>query len=444
MVATTFPLVAPFGTTAVTLVLVQFVVEAGRLLKVTVPVVPVKLLPAIEMVAPGSPLEGVRPVIVGATATVKFAPLLATPPAAVTTTLPDTAADGTLAVMVLLIQPVIVAAAPPNVTALPAPWALKFDPAMVTEEVTAPVFGVRLVMLGAAVTVNVGPAGLETPPAVVTTTDPVVAPAGTTAVMLLVVQLLIDVAAILPNFTALPVPWALKFDPAMVTEDAIAPELGVRLVMLGAGVTVNGIPALCTPPAAVITTLPETAPDGTTAVMLLVVQLLIDAAATLPNFTALPVPWALKFDPVMVTEDAIAPELGVRLVMLGAGVTEKFTAALVCPPTVTVAGTLPVGTPEGMGAVMLVEVHVEGTVVVPLNFTVLPLSCEERKFVPVIRTEEVMAPAPGVKELIVGTPVARGRVICESKFPFSVPSRSSSPLKLEFIGEPVRFTPTHK
>jgi hypothetical protein len=214
--------------------------------------------------------------------------------------------------------------------------------------------------------------------------------------------------------------------------------------MLGAGVTVNGIPALCTPPAAVITTLPETAPDGTTAVMLLVVQLLIDAAATLPNFTALPVPWALKFDPAIVTEDAIAPELGVRLVMFGAGVTEKFTAALVCPPTVTVAGTLPVGTPEGMGAVMLVEVHAEGTVVVPLNFTVLPLSCAERKFVPVIRTEEVMAPAPGVKELIVGTPVAWGRVICESKFPFSVPSRSSSPLKLEFIGAPVRFTPTHK
>jgi hypothetical protein len=97
--------------------LVQFGVDAVRPLKVTVPVDPVKLLPAIEMEAPGSPLEGVRLVIVGTTATVKFTPLLATPPAAVTTTLPEIAPDGTLAVMLLLVQPVIdVVATLPNVT----------------------------------------------------------------------------------------------------------------------------------------------------------------------------------------------------------------------------------------------------------------------------------------------------------------------------------------
>ena len=117
MVATTFPLVAPFGTTAVTIVLVQFVIEAGRLLKVTVPVVPVKLLPAIEMDAPGSPLGGVKLLIVGGTATVKLTPLLATPPAAVTTTLPDIAPDGTKAVMLLVVQLLIdVAVMLPNVT----------------------------------------------------------------------------------------------------------------------------------------------------------------------------------------------------------------------------------------------------------------------------------------------------------------------------------------
>jgi hypothetical protein len=359
MLTTTFPFVAPFGTTAVTLVLVQFGVDAGRPLKVTVPVVPVKLLPAIAMEAPGSPLEGVRLVIVGATITVKFTPLLATPPAAVTTTLPETAPEGTTAVMLLLVHPAIVAEAPPNVTALPAPWALKFDPAIVTEAPTAPVFGVRLVMLGADVTVNVGPAGLETPPAAVTTTDPVVAPAGTTAVMLLVVQLVIDVAGVPLNFTPLPVPCVLKFVPAMVTEDAIAPELGARLEMLGAGVTV------------------------------------------------------------------------------------KFTAALVCPPTVTVAATLPVGTPEGTGAVILVEVHTEGTVAMPLNLTPLPLSRAERKLEPAMMTEVVIAPMLGVRPVIIGGPVARDSVILESKFPFSVPSKSNSPLKVvEDVA--VRFTPTHK
>jgi hypothetical protein len=67
------------------------------------------------------------------------------------------------------------------------------------------VFGVTEVTLGAAVSVNVGPPVLGTPPAAVTTTDPF-APAGTTAVMLLVVQLLNDVAGMVPNFTALPVP----------------------------------------------------------------------------------------------------------------------------------------------------------------------------------------------------------------------------------------------
>ena len=159
-------------------------------------------------------------------------------------------------------------------------------------------------MLGADVTVSVGPAGLETPPAAVTTIDPVVAPAGTTAVMLLVVQLVIDVAGVPLNFTPLPVPWVLKFVPAIVTYESTAPEFGVRLVMLGADVTVNVGPAgLETPPAAVTTTDPVVAPAGTTAVMLLVVQLVIDVAGVAPNFTALPAPWALKFVPAMVIEE---------------------------------------------------------------------------------------------------------------------------------------------
>ena len=83
---------------------------------------------------------------------------------------------------------------------------MKFVPAIVTDEFTAPAFGVTEVTLGAVVTVNVGPAGLETPPAAVTVIGPVVAVPGTTAVMLLVVQLVIDVAAMPLNLTALPVP----------------------------------------------------------------------------------------------------------------------------------------------------------------------------------------------------------------------------------------------
>ena len=76
----------------------------------------------------------------------------------------------------------------------------------------------------------------------------------------------------------------MKFDPAMVTEEPIAPLFGDKPVMLGAGVTVNGTPEVCTPPASVTTTLPEIATAGTLTVIELVVQLMIVAAVP-ANFT---------------------------------------------------------------------------------------------------------------------------------------------------------------
>jgi len=59
---------------------------------------------------------------------------------------------------------------------------------MVTAAPTGPESGFRLLILGAPVTVNETP-GLDTPPAAVTTTLPVVAPLGTVAAMLLPLQL---------------------------------------------------------------------------------------------------------------------------------------------------------------------------------------------------------------------------------------------------------------
>ena len=320
---------------------------------------------------------------------------------------------------------------------------LKFAPVMTTEEPTAPLVGAIEVMLGADVTVKVGPAGLETPPAAVTVTAPF-PPVGTTAVMLLVVQLVIDVAAIPLNFTALPVPCALKFAPAMTTEEPTAPVVGAIEVMLGADVTVNVGPAgLETPPAAVTVTAPVTAPDGTTAVMLLVVQLVIDVVGVLPNFTALPVPWVLKFVPAMVTDEPIAPVFGVNEVTLGADATVNVgPVVLVWPPTVT--ATSPVVAPVGTVAVMLVALQFVIAVACVLpNLTVLPETCDDRKLVPAITTEDPTAPVFGVRLVTVGNPVPRGSVICESKFPFSVPSRSTSPLKvLDEVA--VRLTPTHR
>jgi len=71
---------------------------------------------------------------------------------------------------------------------------------------------------------------LATPPTV-TTTFPVVAPAGTGATMLVALQL-VAVAVVPLNFTVLVPCVAPKFAPMIVTELCTAPEFGFRFAML--------------------------------------------------------------------------------------------------------------------------------------------------------------------------------------------------------------------
>jgi len=63
----------------------------------------------------------------------------------------------------------------------------------------------------------------------------------------------------------------------MVTEVPTAPEVGVRLEIVGVGSTVNITPLLATP-LSVTTTLPVVAPVGTSATMLVALQLETAAA----------------------------------------------------------------------------------------------------------------------------------------------------------------------
>jgi hypothetical protein len=167
--------------------------------------------------------------IAGSTA--KLTPLLATPPAALTTTLPVVAPLGTVTPMLVLPHELTVAAVPLNVTP-PLPCvAPKLVPVIVIAAPTDPAVADKLVMLGADTTVNVTPA-LATPPTV-TTTFPVVAPVGTVAVMLLPFQAVV-VAVVPLNFTVLVPCVAPKFVPAITIDEPTAPLFGVRLVMLGA------------------------------------------------------------------------------------------------------------------------------------------------------------------------------------------------------------------
>jgi hypothetical protein len=114
------------------------------------------------------------------------------------------------------------------------------------------------------------------------------------------------------------VPWVEpKFVPVIVTAVPTAPEVGERVVMLGAATTVKLTPLLFVPPT-FTTTLPVVAPVGTVATMDVALQLPMVVAVVPLNFTVLVPCGEPKPDPVIVTDAPTAPDVGERLVMLGA------------------------------------------------------------------------------------------------------------------------------
>lgn len=171
--------------------------------------------------------------------------------------------------------------------------------------------------------------------------------------------------------------------------------------MLGPGfVTVNATPLLNTPPT-VTTTLPVVAPFGTGAAILVAVQFV--GAAAIPLKVTVLDPWLVpKFAPAIVTEVPMAPEFGVRLVMLGGRRTAKLTPLLAKPPTVTT--TFPVDAPAGTTTMMVVAVQFMGVAMVPLKVTVLD-PWVEPKFRPEMVTEVPTAPEAGLMLVMLG-PVA--------------------------------------
>ena len=138
---------------------------------------------------------------------------------------------------------------------------------------------------------------------------------------------------------------------------------GFKLVMFGK--TVNGTGLLAIPPT-VTTTLPDIAPEGTGATMLVALQLV--GVADVPLNATMLVPCiAPRSVPVIVTEAPTGPEIGERLAIAGAIV--NATPLLLTPPTVTT--TFPVVAPFGTGATMLVVLQLAGVAAVPLKLTVL-------------------------------------------------------------------------
>jgi hypothetical protein len=287
-VTITFPVAAPGGTGATMLVALQLAGVAVTPLNFTVlvPCVAPKFAPLIVTDVPTAPDVGFKLVMLGGSGvvTVKFIPLLASPPT-VTTTFPVVAPDWTTATMLVALQLVGVAAMPLNFTVLVSCVAPKFAPLMVTDVPTAPDVGFKLVMLGGGgVTAKLIPL-LATPPAM-TTRFPVAAPAGTGATMPVALQLA-GVAVIPLNFTVLVPCAAPKFAPLMVTDVPTAPDAGLKLVTLG-GETAAALPGLKAakaapqlsgaPRIALADTVPEAA-----CILSSAINLVFGAAGTLPS-----------------------------------------------------------------------------------------------------------------------------------------------------------------
>src|SRR5438105_14903548 len=94
----------------------------------------------------------------------------------------------------------------------------------------------------------------------------------------------------------------------------------------------------------------------------------------------------------MVTEVPTPPEVGDRLVMLGAVETVKLAPLLATPPTVTT--TLPVVAPVGTGATIEVALQLVGVAAVPLKVTVL-LPSVDPTYAPLILSEVPTPPEVG-------------------------------------------------
>ena len=151
------------------------------------------------------------------------------PDAVVTETVPEAPAPIVALMLVALTTVNEVAAVPPKLTAV-AP--VKFVPVMLTTCPVLPDVGVKDAIVGAGVAlINENPALLAMPFEVVTLTLPV-APAPTTAVILVALTTANEVAAAPPKLTA---DAPVKFVPVIVTVCPVPAEVGLKEVIVGGG-----------------------------------------------------------------------------------------------------------------------------------------------------------------------------------------------------------------
>lgn len=328
------PSKAPAGTTVVILVAFDDVTLATTPLNDT-DGEPLKFVPEIITVAPTAPLAGLKPVMVGVAKTVKLEELETVTPLTVTDINPVVAPAGTEVVMLVAVEEETTAAVPLNRTIFSVGVVLKLVPVMVTVVPSAPIFGVKLEMVGEATTKKLVGALVMVMPLVVTVIGPDAAPEGTEVVMLVAFE---EVTVALMPLKAT-VGEALKFVPVMITTAPGAPLAGLNPVMVGVGKTVNDGPVIVTPFNVTVTG-PVVAPAGTVVVNFLPLGFESVTTASVPlNRTTFCEAVVLKLSPFIATVAPIAPLVGLRLVIIGVG--NKVKPVLVAIPPGVVTDTLP-------------------------------------------------------------------------------------------------------
>ena len=308
------------------------------------PLTAVKWFPLIVTEVPATPLEGEKPLMVGALlpVTVKLDELVAVPPGVVTVILPVVAPLGTVAVTLPSFTKTNAAEVPLNRTPLTA---VKWFPLIVTVEPIAPLDGEKLLIVGALLPVTVkSDALVAVPVAVVSVILPVVAPLGTVAVTLPSFTKAKDADVPLNRTLLTPVKWF----PLIVTVAPIAPLDGENPLMVGAllELTVKFAALVVVPDVVVSWIFPVVAPEGTV-VVTCASDWKLNVAEVPLNLTLLT---PVKPVPVMVTEVPGGPVDGENPLITGLFGTTKSVVLVPVPPD-AVTTILPVVAPIGTVAV---------------------------------------------------------------------------------------------
>jgi hypothetical protein len=195
------------------------------------------------------------------------------------------------------------------------------------------------------------------PPVVVTETVPLVAPVGTLTVTVVAV-VAVGVAEVPLNLTAVA---PVRLVPVIVTAVPTMPEVGVKLVIVGAATTVKLVADVAVPTGVVTAIVPVVAPVGTFARMR-VAELDVIVAAMPLNLTDVA---GERLEPEIVTTVPTLPEVGERLAIAGGSETLKEVVLVAIPPEV-VTDTRPLFAPVGTLTVTEVAVVAVG-VAVELN-----------------------------------------------------------------------------